>query len=321
MRLEGGNFRTFAQKHPNWLTPSIEASYRRAEKWEILNNLLGPHSSTSPSGIPIMDRTAQLLELSSDIPHHPSGGTLLSLSRPKAREGLTHRLTRWLTLLTLTAAPAYLMGRSYHVAWFRTLGVLPSDFSRDAAQYIYEGLFAFSSVVRHAFDLLIRPDILLHVGLEIVGLLLLFLLAYRTTEFVNRRFRARVHSFRVWLTRKRRKVLKSYMPETTVGLAALFTVIVPWLFLVAVFFIVLIPYTASRAGRTDALRFWHDLEIPKVQDTFPTVELPDAHGAAVKMHVIDSGTSSYMLYDGQRFIVVRKELLPRQIGPEPPWKP
>lgn len=240
---------------------------------------------------------------------------------PQSREAWTQRLTRWLTLLTLTAAPAYLMGRSYHVAWFRTLGVLPSDFSRDAAEYIYGGLFAFSSALSHAVDLLLRRDILLNVAMEIVGLLSLFILTYRTTEFVNRRFRTRVHSFRVWLTHNRQKLLEHYLPETVVGLVALITVVVPWLFLVVVFFVVLIPIGAGRAGRADALRFWHELETPKVLDTFPTFELPDAQGVLVKMHVIDTGTSSYMLYDGQRFIVLRKELLLRQLGPAPPWKP
>lgn len=256
--------------------------------------------------------------------HHPllSSGSGAPPPRPsRTRPPLTRHLARWLKLLILTAPVAFLVGYTHRNEWMRAWGVVPSDFPLTTPEYLCRGLYALVSIVMHAIDLpQTRPELVRAIAWIIGGVFILFLVSYRIARFLRQRFREQLRTFQVRWTRARRTVLDHCLPEAFVGLTVLATGLLFWLILVVTFWVALVPVVAGRAGRADALKFWRDLSNPQVQNTYPTVEIPDEHGLPVRLHVIEAGPASYLLFDGQRFRVVRKELVARQLGAAPPWK-
>lgn len=269
-----------------------------------------------------MDKNTLLLTPSPHLPPHPPGALLLDSQLAKPNEAWTQRLTRWLQLLALTAPAAFSMGYTYRREYIRGLGLVPADFALTTPEYLYMGLYALASIAQHSIELLItRPTVFIPFALIVFGLPILTVLSYRSTVFVNRKFPEAVRAIRIWLTRIGRRIRDRYTPEAVMGLVAFGTAMLPWLCVIILSLVVLASSMAGLAGRADARQHWYNVRNhPTVLDRFPTVELAGAKGTTT-VHVIDAGVSVYMLYDGQRFIALRKELLPTQQGAEPPRRP
>lgn len=266
-----------------------------------------------------MDKSTLLLTPSPNLPSHPYGAMLLASTPAKSGEAWTQRLTRWLQLLALTAPAAFSMGYSYRREYIRGLGLVPADFTLTTSEYLNTGLYALVSIAQHSIELLAtRPSVAIPFVLIVFGLPVLTVLSYRGAVLVNRKFPGSVRSFRVWMTRSSRRIRDQYTPEAVMGLVAFGTAMMFWLCVVVLFFIALPSSIAGLAGRADARQHWHNVRNHStVLDRFPTVELTGPEGTATA-HVIDAGASVYMLYDGKRFIAMRKELLPTQQGATPP---
>lgn len=250
---------------------------------------------------------------------------LLGVSSPPSdarwsrREAWTQQLTRWLQLLFLTSPFAFWLGYSYHGSYVHHLGLLPTDYPLTWPEYLMKGVYAIASVIVHTLTYLkAHPELLRGATLLIAGLLVLIVLTLRGKQIARGRFRSQLDSARKAMVRVSKAVRENFKAETIAGLAALFVSFVPYAVISLFLLIALATKLAASAARADARAFWHSLETSRALSEYPMFEGSGA-GNSNEFHIVAASPTSYMLFDGQRFRTLRRDLVPQMVGAASPW--
>jgi hypothetical protein len=204
----------------------------------------------------------------------------------------------------------YVAGRVYRESYIGQLGLLESDLTLTADEYVYRGFLALVSLADHMASR-VSPELATGWYLSLLSLGLLVTLVVFATSRFNLVIGQRLKRLKDRAELLRKSGSTDFKASLSVVMGTWITAVAPALALFIVALLVLPAYLAGVAGTLDAQSVQQSVRGTHAEMRYPSAVPASPIAGAPHELVIECRPSVCVVFTGKRFVAVRREAIQR----------